>query len=245
MGIPPQVCGNWCVGMRIGRSSLVQSLLGKREKVEILTVRIEREAGSSFGLFLNEHNRITRIDPDTPAAVGGLKPFDRITKADGLPLDVKICDFAAVKEALLLTIERPPSTMHAAIADHENVENSLPFSLEPQNAPVPPVAPDRPEMASGLELLTVVLSREDGGQFGLEVSMDNVILNVDVDSAAHCAGLRTGDNVIKVDGKVLDEPLPQMLPKLLYGHNLVLSVTRGCRYSRTMSQSVQELSAEL
>merc|ERR1712060_988133 len=217
-----------CVGMRIGRSSLVQSLLGKREKVEILTVRIEREAGSSFGLFLNEHNRVTRIDPDTPAAVGGLKPFDRITKADGLPLDVKICDFAAVKEALLLTIERPPSTMHAAIADHENVENSLPFSLEPQNAPVPPVAPDRPEMASGLE-----------------VSMDNVILNVDVDSAAHCAGLRTGDNVIKVDGKVLEEPLPQMLPKLLYGHNLVLSVTRGCRYSRTMSQGVQELSAEL
>ena len=149
----------------------MQSLLGKREKVEILTVRIEREAGSSFGLFLNEHNRITRIDPDTPAAVGGLKPFDRITKADGLPLDVKICDFAAVKEALLLTIERPPSTMHAAIADHENVENSLPFSLEPQNAPVPPVAPDRPEMASGRELLTVVLSREDGGQFGLEGSV--------------------------------------------------------------------------
>jgi len=230
---------------KLKRPSIVEALLGRRaEKTDTLTVRIEREAGSSFGLFLNEHNRVTRVDPGTPAAAGGFKPFDRITKADGMPLEGKVCDFAADKLALLLTIERPPSSLHAAIADHENVDCTSPFSVEPSPPRVQSAAPE-PDITPGLEMLTVVLSREDGGQFGLEVSMDNVILHVDVDSAAHCAGLRSGDNVIKVDGKLLEEPLPTMLPKLIYGHNLVLSVTRGRSYSRTVSQGVQELTGEL
>merc|ERR1719473_1905086 len=64
---------------------------------------------------------------------------------------------------------------------------------------------------SGKETHTVVLSRETDGQFGLEVSLDNVVIAVDLDSAAHKAGLHIKDHILKVDGKALNCPIAELL----------------------------------
>jgi len=58
----------------------------------LLTLRLERGADGSFGLKLNDHNRINRLEEGSPAAKCGLKPFDRIVAVEGAPLTGKLVE---------------------------------------------------------------------------------------------------------------------------------------------------------
>ena len=107
-----------------------KNLLGETQTV---TCRIERDPTSgSFGLSLNDHNRITKVAKGSPSEKAKLIVFDRIIKVDGAPLDGPIKKFAEGKQALLLTVERPPKEMYRAIVDQENAEGSR------NSAPKPP-----------------------------------------------------------------------------------------------------------
>ena len=111
-----------------------KNLLGETQTV---TCRIERDPTSgSFGLSLNDHNRITKVAKGSPSEKAKLIVFDRIIKVDGAPLDGPIKKFAEGKQALLLTVERPPKEMYRAIVDQENAEGSQAYS-----APKPPPGP--------------------------------------------------------------------------------------------------------
>ena len=53
------------------------------ELVEHMTVTVHRAHDGSFGLDLNEHNRITQITPGCPADFAGVKPYDLILRLQG------------------------------------------------------------------------------------------------------------------------------------------------------------------
>ena len=143
-----------------------------RQKLEYLTLRIERDADGAFGLHLNDHNRINEVKPGSPAAKAKLKPFDRIIMVDGVEVKGKISELAKGRHAMLLRVERPPSKLFNDICKHENAEDSLPYQIAKAEHALcsSPAAAEssRPEL-DGLESITVILSRDDGNQFGLEV----------------------------------------------------------------------------
>ena len=70
-----------------------KNLLGETQTV---TCRIERDPTSgSFGLSLNDHNRITKVAKGSPSEKAKLIVFDRIIKVDGAPLKEQACEAAA------------------------------------------------------------------------------------------------------------------------------------------------------
>ena len=92
--------------------------------------RIERVNGS-FSLRLNDYNRVTTVTRDSPADKSKLKPFDRILKVDGSALDGrKLSEVAAGKDAMLLDVERPPTSAYKVIFDHENQSERGPYLFD-------------------------------------------------------------------------------------------------------------------
>lgn len=214
-----------------------------------LACKIERVNGS-FGLQLNDHNRVTVVKPDSPAEKAKLKPFDRIIKVDGTALvERKLAEVAAGKDALLLDIERPPASAYKAIVDHENQPDSGPYLFDAEgpsrDAQVDAIPDAALKALPGKKTLTVVLSREPDGQFGLEVSLDNEVIAVDVDSAAHKAGLQVKDKITKVDGKPLNGPIAEVLMSKGVSQNMVLTVLRGKSVNSRCSATVTTVAADL
>ncbi len=221
-----------------------KNLLGETQTV---TCRIERDPVSgSFGLSLNDHNRITKVAKGSPSEKAKLIVFDRIIKVDGAPLDGPIKKFAEGKQALLLTVERPPKEMYRAIVDQENAEGSQAYSA-PKPPPGPP--PSAKAAEEGTEILTFILSKGPQEIFGLEVSPENVVLAVDADSAGQRCGLKANDLILKVDGAPLKEPISGLLAKGLLAkkasNSVALTVQRGIRLGRAISTTEHALHGEL
>jgi len=216
-------------------------------KAQHLTVHIARVNGS-FGLQLNDHNRVTQVKEGSPAEEAKLKPFDRITKVDGMVLgETKLAAMAAGKEGLMLDIERPPACSYKAIVDHENQPGSAPFGFDGDKKEAEPEIPAAvaAALAPGKQIATVVLSREPDGQFGLEVSLDNEVIAVDVDSAAHKAGLQVKDKITKVDSKPLNGPIAEVLMSKGVSQNMVLTVLRGHSVNARLSVTPVSVAADL
>lgn len=222
---------------------------GKVGKPQYLAIKIERLEGS-FGLQLNDHNRVTQVKAGSASEKAKLKPFDRIIKVDGAELaEDKLATIAAGKEALLLDIERPPASAYKTIVDHENTPGSSPYEFSDANLtsrrePEEQI-PEALLKSPGKQTATVVLSREPDGQFGLEVSLDNEVIAVDVDSAAHKAGLLVKDKITKVDGKPLTGPIAEVLMTKGVSQNMVLTVLRGHSVNARLSITPQGVSADL
>uniref|UniRef100_A0A7S0Q3R4 PDZ domain-containing protein n=1 Tax=Coccolithus braarudii TaxID=221442 RepID=A0A7S0Q3R4_9EUKA len=232
--------------------SLTGTFLGwSKETPEYLTLRVERGSNGAFGLHLNDHNRINVVRSESAAARAGLKAFDRIIMVDGVGLAAQIQEVIKDRPALLLRVERPPSRLHRDICLHENEKGSTPFTFfkevgPPASAAPPTTASDnRMKAAEGCERFTVILSRDEGSHFGLEVNADNVLVSVDVNSAADKVGLKTVDRIVGIEGYELSVPLPEVLQKLELGHNLRLTIERGVEQTRDVSNSIHALNAEL
>ena len=138
----------------------MMSKLGKSGKgmfvkpeTKVLTMKIARNEQGSFGVMLNDHNRVCSplcmrhvralakvaalqlragaacrqvndVREGSVAFEEGLRPFDRITHVDGAPLIGKISTMAAGRQQMMITVERPPESMFVAIAEHENQEGN-------------------------------------------------------------------------------------------------------------------------
>ena len=99
--------------------------------VETLTVRLER-GPQGFGMVLNSSNRLTLLVPEGPAAQSRLlREWDRITKVDGLELTGYLAEVAKGKDAMILTVERPPERDHDGIIVREAAGHRAPFGSDP------------------------------------------------------------------------------------------------------------------
>ena len=100
---------------------------------EIHTVRLER-GPQGFGMALNDCNRLTALDPGGPAAQSKLMRMDRILKVDGLDLAGQLAAVATEKDAMMLTVERPPVKSYHDIAAQEVAGCKLPFLILPPSS---------------------------------------------------------------------------------------------------------------
>ena len=98
--------------------------------VETFTVRLER-GPQGFGMVLNSSNRLTSLVPGGPAAQSQLLEWDLITKLDGLKLTGQLGAVAKGRDAMVLTVERPPERCHDSIIAREAVGYETPFQSDP------------------------------------------------------------------------------------------------------------------
>ena len=102
----------------------------REASVETLTVRLER-GPMGFGMVLNSSNRLTLLVPEGPAAQSRLlREWDRITKVDGLELTGYLAAVAKGKDAMILTVERPPERDHDGIIAMEAAGRRAPFGSD-------------------------------------------------------------------------------------------------------------------
>ena len=83
----------------------------------------------------------------------------------------------------------------------------------------------------------------------MEVSPENVVLAVDVDSAGQRCGLQVNDTILKLDGAPLKEPIAGLLAKGLLekkkSNSVALTVQRGIRLGRAISLTEAKVAADL
>ena len=211
---------------------------------EIHTVRLER-GPQGFGMALNDCNRLTALDPGGPAAQSKLMRMDRILKVDGLDLAGQLAAVATEKDAMMLTVERPPVKSYHDIAAQEQVAGcKLPFLILPPSsnqgassergrAASAPGAEQQKidELLAGRSTHTIVLSREDAAawpDFGIVLGEHKVVNGVRPGSPAQVAGLLVDDVVTQVNGKEAGRAFEKDFGATFEraGNNVVITVMR-------------------
>ena len=156
--------------------------------VETLTVRLER-GPQGFGMVLNGSNRLTSLVPGGPAAQSQLMEWDRITKVDGLELTGQLGAMAKSKDAMVLTVERPPERCHDDIIAREAAGNQTPFGSDPLLEKSLPPTPtlrfssrqlqldDQPSPPIGGYNQTLLLATQDGAAESIEVLSELLLHN--------------------------------------------------------------------
>ena len=149
--------------------------------VETFTVRLER-GPQGFGMVLNSSNRLTSLVPGGPAAQSQLLEWDLITKLDGLKLTGQLGAVAKGRDAMVLTVERPPERCHDSIIAREAVGYQTPFQSDsfleesrPLVTPTPPPSSsqlqfdDQPPPPIGGYDQTSLLATQGGAAESIEV----------------------------------------------------------------------------
>ena len=234
---------------------------------EIHTVRLER-GPQGFGMALNDCNRLTALEAGGPAAQSKLMIMDRILKVDGLDLaSQQLAAVATGKDAMMLTVERPPVKSYHDIAAQEVAGCKTPFlilspsssqgaALERGRAASAPGSEQQKieELLAGRSTHTIVLSRADAAawpDFGIVLGEHKVVTEVRPGSPAQFAGLLVDDVVTQVNGK---DSLRQgrILKDVGTGNNVVVTVMRCTsiiqlpgRSAGSSSGSSRVISAEL
>ena len=106
-----------------------------------LKITLTRSLGNRIGLELNRRNRITGVDPNTPASKAGLLAFDLVLSVDGKTTDgelMSIIDPNATE--FVFEIERPHKSQHKKIVMEENAAEMAvreAASAEPEKPKMP------------------------------------------------------------------------------------------------------------
>ena len=96
----------------------------------------------------------------------------------------------------------------------------------------------------------MLLSKPEGGAFGVELNEESEVILVDIDSPAHKAGLKVGDLVTECVFERFRRPLPdgplhKTLPKVAAGQDVLITFDRGVSKARPLSVGVQLSSASI
>ena len=155
----------------------------------------------------------------------------------------KLADVAKGRDAMMLTVERPPEKSWPAIVAYETWDRCPgPFVFEPEQkgrsrsrSDVAPLTEKEriDQLLAGRSHLTIVLSREEGAahpNFGIDFYPDNpsVIATVQAGSPAECAGVLPDDQITKVNNVpwVADKKAWAEVADKKGGQNLVITVAR-------------------
>ena len=236
-----------------GMKSRMASMMPKRKDKEPETVlcTLVRTA-DGFGLWLNDHNRVTAVNAGSSAEAEGVRVFDRIMRLDGAELRCKLEEVIGSRSSLALTLERPPLSAYRPIVAQESQPNSDPyeFSSRPKSKSRGDSEPEPSKPAAagkehaGKQQITAKLERAgDADSFGIEISPMNTITAVTLGGSGERAGLLRGDQVIKLNGKKCVTAVTEMSE--IKKTSLELVVVRGAELTRRMSITPIAVSADL
>lgn len=150
------------------------------------------ELAAKFGVSENEGVLVNEVFEHDPAARGGIKPGDIITKVDG-----KVVDTPNALSRLIAALEPGASTYIEVVRDGRRQTLAVALT-ERKDAPIVASLPtSRAEMKLGIDVQD--LTSELAEKFKLRESKGVLIAKVDQGSIAYTEGLREGDLIKEVN----------------------------------------------
>jgi len=132
-----------------------------------LNITVKRSLGNRVGLQLNKNNRITGVDPGTPAAKAGLLAFDLVLSVNGQTAkgELSACIEPSASEIFFI-IERPHKSQHTKIVIEENAtEKETVVDLAGPSEPEKPAMPrQKTETSKALAAAGFALQRRSDGE---------------------------------------------------------------------------------
>ncbi len=153
---------------------------------------VTEELGKKFGVKEGEGVLVNEVFENDPAALGGIKPGDIITKVDGKPVDTPN------RLSRLVAGLGPGATANIEIVrDQQRVELLVALTARKENPVVAslPSSPAEEKLGLHVEDLTADLAE----QFKLSTMQGVLISKVDPGSLAKAEGLQAGDLVTEVN----------------------------------------------
>ena len=202
--------GNVGIGFAIPASiaaSVVDQLRsdGRIERgwLGVLLQPVSAEVAESLGLAGEGGALVANVEPDSPAARGGLQPGDVVRAVNGKPLDSVKALARAVADS------RPGSTLTLEVSrDQANRSLKVLLGTPPGAGQVADAsAPAGAGSAPRLGLALAPLTAESRAQFGIEKGKDGVVVaRVERDSPAARAGIRPGSLISMVGQRPVSAP---------------------------------------
>jgi serine protease Do len=202
--------GNVGIGFAIPASiaaSVVDQLRsdGRIERgwLGVLLQPVSAEVAESLGLAGEGGALVANVEPDSPAARGGLQPGDVVRAVNGKPLESVKALARAVADS------RPGSTLTLEVSrDQANRSLKVLLGTSPGAGQVADAsAPAGAGSAPRLGLALAPLTAESRAQFGIEKGKEGVVVaRVERDSPAARAGIRPGSLISMVGQRPVSAP---------------------------------------
>ena len=150
------------------------------------------DLGEKFGVTEGEGVLVNEVFENDPAALGGIKPGDIITKVDG-----KKVDTPNGLSRLIARLNPGDTTQIEVVRDHRRIELIVSVT-ERKGSPVVASLPD-PATEETLGLHMQDLTADLADRFRLESKHGALVSKVDPGSVAQIEGLRAGDLITEVN----------------------------------------------
>jgi serine protease Do len=183
------------------------------------------ELAAKFGVAEGEGVLVNEVFENDPAARGGIKPGDIITKVDG-----KLVDTPNVLSRLIAGIEPGANASIEVVRDGRRQVLSVPLSERREAAVVASLpTPSRAEIKLGIDVQD--LTGELADKFKLKDTKGVLIAKVDQGSIAHSEGLREGDLIKEVNRNEVTSvgEFTSAVKQVKRGDTILLRVLREAR----------------
>lgn len=185
---------------------------------------VTAELAAKFGVTEGEGVLVNEVFDNDPAARGGIKPGDIITKVDGKPVDTP-----NVLSRLIAAIDPGAVANIEVVRDGKRQILAVSLSERRENAVVASLPASRSEMKLGIDVQD--LTSELAEKFKLKDTKGVLIAKVDQGSIAQTEGLKEGDLIKEVNrnevGSVND--FTAAVKQVKRGETILLRVLRETR----------------
>jgi serine protease Do len=185
---------------------------------------VTTELASKFGVNEGEGVLVNEAFENDPAARGGIKPGDIITKIDG-----KIVDTPNALSRLIAAI--PPGAVAnvEVVRDHQRQTLAVSVSERKETPILASLPPGKSEMKLGIDVQD--LTTELADKFKLKDSKGVLISKVDSNSLAQAEGLREGDLIKEVNRNEVHSvgEFTAAVGKVKRGETVLLRIQREAR----------------
>jgi serine protease Do len=185
---------------------------------------VTAELGKKFGVSEGEGVLVNEVFENDPAATGGIRPGDIITKVNGTSVDTP-----KSLSRLIAGLEPGAKTQIEVIRDRERMKLVISLTERKENPVVASLPPPQSTANMGLHVqdLTETLAK----QFRLTGKSGVLIAKVEQGSLAQAEGLRAGDLVTEVNRQDVTSAreFSQVLDETRRGETILLRVLRESR----------------
>jgi len=186
---------------------------------------VTAELAAKFGVLENEGVLVNEVFDNDPAARGGIKPGDIITKVDG-----KVVDTPSALSRLIAVLEPGATATIEVVRDGRRMALTISLSERRENPIVASLpSPSRTEMKLGIDVQD--LTAELADKFKLKDTKGVLIAKIDQGSLAYSEGLREGDLIKEVNrGEVASvSEFTAAVKHVRRGETILLRVLRETR----------------
>ncbi len=158
---------------------------------------IDSALADYFGFSDEEGVIVVKVLPDSPAEKGGLREGDVIRRLDG----ARIKDLKALLDIVGQAIVGK-SVVVGIIRDGEDMPVTIKIGNRPSGIAGEEDEDEKAELWRGLEVMQI--TPDIARRYRIDDKNGLIVSNVEIDSVADEAGISTGDIIVKIDSKIVN-----------------------------------------